>query len=193
MSPKLLNLLLVILPVVLYFGYIQPYYTGDGGLVWSPETSIRALQSQNVQYINTLAQIGIIKEAGEKLNNDYLSVDKDMIEKIGIMLPDDIDPVKLRNEILQIGASSGIAIENLKIERDIKTEKLYNFYRVSFEIKAKYANFKSFMEEYEKNKRFFSLEKASINRTIHDETDKMVKNDDDILNISITSRAYFLK
>ncbi len=194
MSTKLLNFLLIVLPTVLYFGYISPYYTGSGGFVWTPENSIKNLQILNVQYTNTLNQIGLINDAAESLNKDYHSVDKDMIRNIMIMLPDDIDTVKLRNEVLQIGSSVGVAINNIKIEKDTRSDKRFNFYRISFDIKTKYSTFKKFMEEYEKNKRVFSLEKATISRPIRDEDDKTFKAEDaDILNIAIVSRVYFMK
>jgi hypothetical protein len=121
MSPKLLNILLIALPAVLFYGYLMPYYTGEGGLVWTPEKSIKTLQVENVLFANTLKQTGIIKDAAEKFEKDYNSFDADTKQKISTMLPDTIDPVKLRNEVINIAAKTGVAISGLKVEKGIAT------------------------------------------------------------------------
>ncbi|MBP6888729.1 MAG: hypothetical protein KBC21_03420 [Candidatus Pacebacteria bacterium] len=194
MSPKLLNILLVALPSVLYFGYLAPSYTGEEGLVWTPEKSIKTLQVENVQYANTLSQIDIIKGAAENLNKDYLSFDNDVKEKLTTMLPDAVDPVKIRNEVIIIAAKSGMAVEGLKVEKDAKGDKGINFYKVSFSVRGKYAAFKTLMENYEKNKRFFSLEQAMISRPVLEEKGQEKKDtQEDILDFSVTFRVYYMK
>lgn len=194
MSPKLFNFLLVILPVVIYFGYLNPAYTGTEGLVWTPTNSILALQSQNVQYANTLSQVSLIEQGALDFNKDYNGISQEKRDKMEIMLADDVDQIKLRNEIILIAAKSNIAIQTLKVEKDTKGDKNLNFYTVSFSVKSRYPAFKKFMENYERNMRFFILESASIERQEKNELDpNAIIIDDEALNISITSRVYYMK
>lgn len=194
MSPKLFNSLLVILPVVLYLGYLNPAYTGVEGLVWTPTNSILSLQAQNVQYANTLNQIALIEQGALDFNKDYNGISEEKKDKMEIMLSDDVDQIKLRNEIILIAAKSNIAIQTLKVEKDIKGDKGLNFYTVTFSVKSRYPAFKKFMENYEKNMRFFILESASIERQEKKEGDPdAIIIDDEALNISISSRVYYMK
>lgn len=195
MSPKLFNFLLVILPVVIYFGYLNPAYTGQPGLVWTPALSVTALKSQNVQYANTINQINLIEKGVMDLNKDYLAIDEATKERMEIMLPDTIDQIKLRNELIQIAAKSNVALQALKVERDLKGDKNMNFYTVSFALKARYPVFKKFMDSYESNMRFFILESASIQRQERNENDPSAApiDDEEALIINITSRVYYMR
>lgn len=191
MSPKLLNILLIALPAVLFYGYLMPYYTGEGGLVWTPEKSIKTLQVENVLFANTLKQTGIIKDAAEKFEKDYNSFDADTKQKISTMLPDTIDPVKLRNEVINIAAKTGVAISGLKVEKDPKGEGGLNFYKVTFGVKTRYPTFKTLVESYERNKRFFLLDMATISRPKSDDEEKEIQ--EDVLDSTVTFRVYYMK
>lgn len=195
MSFKLLNTLLIALSAVLYLGFLSPYYTGTGGLFWTPEKSIKELQSQNVQYTNTLNQINLIKDAANALSKDFSSVPEDVVSKVNVMLADSVDPVKLRNEVLYIAGQSGIAVNNLEVVKDQRGEKNLNFYRVSFSMKARYADLKKFVEKYERSKRLFVVENVSISRQKIDERDKSNKEniDESALDVRIVSRVYYMK
>lgn len=191
MSPKLFNILLIMIPVALYYGYIDPMYNGTPGLVWTFDKSIPALKSQNVQYVNSIGQIDLIQETSNSLNKDYKAIDPKIIEKVNILLPRSIDPIKLRNDIVSIASKSGVAISGLQVELDQSDQS----YRIAFGVKARYSLFKIFMDNYEKSTRMFILKGLKIT---HPEaatvTEKDVQDDDNSkLNISVTSKVYFKK
>ena len=189
MSPRLLNILLILLPIVLYYGYINPAYTGEPGLIWTPEISIQDLQLQNVQYQDTINQVSFIDQQVKSTNSDYQKIDPDLKKKVETMLPDTIDPIKLRNEIITIAANSNIALTNLSVDKDTKGG---NFYLVTFDLKARYPAFKKFMENYEKNQRLFILESANISRQEKNLDDPTVVIDDsEALNVHMQSRVYY--
>ena len=192
MSPKLFNFLLIILPVVIYLGYLKPAYTGEAGLVWTPTNSIVSLQSQKVQYEDSLNGIDLIEKEVMALSSDYTAVNPLEKDKIEIMLPDSIDQIKLRNEIILIAANSNIALQNLQVEKDLRGDRGLGFYSVSFDMKARYPVFKKFMEKYEKSMRFYILEKASIERQVKDEASQTPIDDEDALLINVASRVYFM-
>lgn len=193
MSPKLLNILLLLIPITLYFGYISPFYTGEEGLVWTPERSLPSLQAENVQYINTLQQMELIKSKAKELNDNYRSFSQEDKTKIFTMLPDTVDPVKLQNEVIVIAARSGVALNGVKVEKDLKGDKGLNFYKVNFSVRTKYSTFKTLMENYEKNKRVFILESATIARPKLDQSQReRVQIPEDMLDFNVVFRVYYV-
>jgi hypothetical protein len=200
MSPKLLNILLVIVPIVLYIGYIDPVYTGASGLIWTPEKSIFALKSENVQYANTLKQVSLVEDEMNKIYKDYQSVGQATTTKALMLLPDRIDAIKLRSEVLAIANKTGVAIDGLNItEGGSKsvTDKDLGYYTVTFSTKARYPVFKVLMSNYEKNLRFFYLESASLIRPDKDKTQQDVKNvtldDGESLDANVIFKVHYLK
>ncbi len=200
MSPKILNLLLILISPVIYFGYLNPAYTGAPGLVWTPTNSILALKSQNVQYVNTVNQVDLVQAEINKIATNYKNVPATTTEKLGILLPTSIDQIKLRNEIITMAAKHGIAVKNIKIDSKPGAATGLNFYKVSFGMNARYPVFKKFIEDYEKNMRFFILESFSIENQSNKETESdnqtatvVSTGDPDVLTISISSRVYYIK
>jgi hypothetical protein len=197
MSPKLLNILLIILPVSLYFGYIDPAYTGAPGLIWTPEASIVALQSQKVQHENALDQINLVESEVNKTYKDYLSLDKEIKEKVEIMLPDSIDQFKLRNEVTSIANKTGVAIGGLKVT-EMSRFKNPNVggYKISFSVKCNYAALKNLTESYETNKRFFTIDTIGISHYVKkDENGQIImgSENEDMLDSVISYNVYYLR
>ncbi len=198
MSPKLLNFLLVLVPVVLYPGYVDPMYNGGQGLVWTPESNIFVLKAKNLQYANALDQISFVNTEVEKLNKDYLSINKDVLEKVGFMLPDSIDSIKIRNEIVSIGNDSGVAISSLSVTEGCKGQILSGLgcYSVSFSVRTHYSVFKLLTENIEKSMRFYIVDSVGIQRRSDNKQDpgsKVAEEDPEMLNINLSLRLYYLK
>ena len=163
MSPKLLNVLLLLIPVVMYYGFIEPMITGNPGMVWTPSNSIKGLQATNVQYINAANIVSTITMDMKKVNKDYLDISTSTIEKVGIMLPDTIDIFKLRKEVVSIADKVGVSIADPAItENPRNTDQSVQSYLITFALKAKYPKIKELLQEYEKNMRFYSVESMTI-------------------------------
>jgi hypothetical protein len=190
MSPNLLNVLLIVLPAVLWFGYIQPKYTGDEGLVWTPEKSIKALQGEYVQYVDALSQIDNVQREADKILKDYKTISEEDKQKINDLLPSEIDPVKLRSEVIDIAARSGIALTDLKVDVDPKEKGVYV---ISFSFNAHYPKFKELVEQYEKSTRLFIAEKVSIQRSVVEEGARNAIQDTELLNIILSFKVYTKK
>ena len=195
MSPKLLNILLVLAPLVLYYGYLNPLYTGEEGFIWTPPQSIFALKARNDQYANAINQIDLIAEGANKLTKDYNAIDPEILAKTKILLPDSIDPIKLRNEVISIANKSGIAIRGLKLEPDSKTiDPSLGSYTIAFSINAHYEPLKQLLEAYERNLRLYSPEVFSIVQTINEKKDNNSAAVEDPENLTslISYRVYYL-
>ncbi len=193
MSPKLLNILLIVTSAVLYIGYLKPMYTGTPGIVWTPEKSLSALKNENVQYANAINQIELIRREAEKINKEYEAIDKEVVTKAELFLPNAIDPLKLRNDVISIASKSGIAISGLTVTQDTRD----SFYKVSFAMKTRYSLFKNFIQNYEKSTRVFSLSVLTIARFKDEENKNLtlseIEDNEGKLNIRVESRVYYKK
>lgn len=196
MSPKLLNIILILVPTALYLGFITPILEGTSGLGWAPERTIAALQSQNVAYANALNQVGEIERSAQKINKDFLAITPEIQATTSIMLPNSIDPIKLRSEVITIADNAGIAISGLSVVPTILVGKgNVEAYTVSFSLKTRYATFKKIMEVYEKNLRFFIISSITIRRPEGGQvgSDPNAPLDKEALDIRVTFRVHYLK
>ncbi len=192
MSPKLLNILLVMLPVVIYVTVIDPLNTGVG-TIWSPENSISTLQSLNEQYTVALDNTDMIEKGVEAVYRDYKKIDPDVLIKNDYMLSNSVDVAKIRNEVVDIASKQGIAIDGLEVVKDRKGGKIAEFYLVTFSLKSRYLPFKKLLEEFDKNMRFYTIESLSVARQKIDQNSRDQKNidiDKDALNIQVRFRVY---
>jgi lipid A disaccharide synthetase len=184
------------LPAALYLGYIDPVYSGTPGLIWIPESSIFALQAQKVQYENSIAQVDLIESELSKISKEYIDLNKDVKNKVEIILPDNIEQFKLRNEVTSIANKSGLAVSGVKIvEILVNKYPTIGCYRVSFVVKGNYTSIKNLIDGFEKSLRFFIVKEIGISRFIKkDESGNIVSNDnDDTLESTISFDVYYLK
>jgi hypothetical protein len=200
MSPKLLNILLVLTPTVLYFAYINPMYTGEPGLVFTPEKSIPVLKSESVLRTNALNQFALIESEVNKISKDYKSIDDETKAKVTMLLPDTLDSIKLRNEVVSIANNAGIALTGLKVTNSVKgfQSKEVGSYAVDFSAKGHYSTLKRLMETYEKSMRLFVLDSVIIQRAKKKDKDvdpSLADSgiDDETLTMIISYRVYYLK
>lgn len=189
MSPKLLNILLIVAPVVLYMVLIKPLLSGTGTF-WAPEMSIKDLQRVNAEYSAALSNTAIIENGIEAIHKDYLKIDTNILNKNAQLLPKQLDEARLRNEVVSIATKQGIAIDSLEVIKDKRGTKSADFYTVSFSLKSRYPAFKKLLEEYEKSTRFYHIESLSISRQKEDQESGAVLSDKDILTILIKFKVH---
>lgn len=188
MSPKLLNILLVMAPVVLYMALIKPLITGVGTF-WSPEMPIAELQRVNAEYSAALSNTEVIERDIAAIYKDYTALKPEILEKNSQMLPEKLDEAKIRNEIVAIATKQGIAIDALDVVRDKKGSKLADFYTISFSLRSRYPAFKRLLEEYDKSIRFYHIDSLSIARQ-KDDDETQALSDKDILSIQVKFRVH---
>jgi hypothetical protein len=192
MSPKLLNILLIIAPVVLYLMVIKPLVTGEGDL-WSPEMSIPVLQRVNSDYSNALNNISSIQEGLESIYKDYQKVNVDILNKNAQLFSSELDEAKIRNEVVAIAAKQGIAIDSLSVLKDNRGAKIADFYSVTFTLRSRYPAFKKMLEEYDKSTRFYHIDSLSITRRKVEEGAQSSLIDKDMLDIQVKFRVHQAK
>jgi hypothetical protein len=200
MSPKLLNVLLFLVPLVLYYAYIDPMVSGTPGLVWTPDHSIPLLQTEYAQNSDALNQMETISLALKNIDKDYKALSDDDKEKVMIMLPDDIEQIKIQSEIRAIADATNVPVSAIKISQDSKNSTAgLGAYAISFTINAKYPDIKNFLELYEKSWRFYNLDSISIKQQDPKDLERIggaaavAKFDKEILSMALTSRVFFLR
>lgn len=175
MSPKLLNIFLLMFSGVIYFFFINPVYTGVGSL-WTPEKGIIQLRTDKQRYTSTLDQVGTIVAQAGTLKKEYAGVTDEEKAKMQMMVPNSIDKVRLLSEITNIASQSGTTLDTLNVS-DLKSygDKAVGAYTVTFSIKATYPRFKEIMRNYETSLRLFSTESVAFSAS-EKETDPITFN-----------------
>ncbi|MFA5132461.1 MAG: type 4a pilus biogenesis protein PilO [Candidatus Paceibacterota bacterium] len=183
MSPKLLNLLLIISSFAMYYLLINPLYTGVGP-IWQPENSVTSLRSLNQQYDDVLAQAESLNKEAEDLRKKYNSLDADSKKKMETMVPTSIDPVRFLSEVNKIAAESGIALVSTSYSDTPKSATTPAAYQLSFSVKTTYAKFKEFMSNYENSLRLFTLQSVSFSAP---------EKEGDLTTFQVKLNTYYLK
>jgi hypothetical protein len=177
-------------------------YSGTPGLIWTPEKSLPVLKSEDMLLSQSLNQVDIVQRETDLVSKEYSAISPELIATTSQLLPDAIDTLKLRNEVLNIGNKSGIAIKGLAISpiTNLNSPKL-GAYKVSFNLSSKYPPFKELMRNYEKSTRLFIIESMTINRITDEELKEKSLNEskanivdlEETLNIQVTFRVHYLK
>lgn len=183
------------MPVIMYYAVFEPLYKGNPGLIWTPESSIAGLQSKNVQYLNTYNLISKVEKDMKRINDHYISIPETTIATVTKMLPDEIDPIRLRNEVISIADSAGIAISTVKITEDNKISVPgTGTYTVTFQVKGKYSDLKNLLESYEKNTRFYNIDSLRISRVDPKDlsAEELLMFDKEHLQTTVNYKVYYL-
>jgi len=169
MSKNLFNVLLVSMAVGLYYLAINPLYTGIG-MVWQPKQGIGALRALDTQYADALSQAEELYAQAETLSTEYGSIDDELKAKMKVMVPDDIDPVKLLSEVNGIANQQGVGLSDLRYTKngDEKDEKNMaqkggsGYYTVAFSASTNYAKMKDLLESLETSLRLFTVTRVTL-------------------------------
>lgn len=179
MSPKLLNILLIIATGTLYYLFINPIYSGIDTGIWSPgEENIKSLIVLRDQYDATIKGIDGISSKANALQKRYDSFDDETKTKMMIMVPDSINTIKLLSELTSIADQAGFPLDSIGV-KDRGGE-----YSVSFTVVTTYTKFKDFITHWEKSMRLFTLQSVTFSPG---------KTDEDALKFNVDLTTYYLK
>ena len=183
MSKSLLKLLLAVGSFAIYYIIIDPLYTGVGS-VWQPEQSVQNLRNLNSQYEETLSQANSLYNQAENLRTQYSGISDDAKQKMKLMVPDSVDPVRLLNEVNNIANQSGLALRDLGYISNPPTIGNYGMYTVSFTVKTTYSKFKDLMRNYETSLRLFTVKNVSFS---------IPQKDESLIDFQVKLETYYLK
>lgn len=109
MITRILPILLLLISLGLFFGYINPTYT----------TKILPLQAEIKQYDSTLAAAADFNKKEAELATDRSAIPADAIHRLGTYLPDGVDNVQLILDLNALAAKSGVQLSNFDIKGNI--------------------------------------------------------------------------
>ncbi len=180
MTPKLLNILLLILSGFLYFYIIEPLYTGSESFIFTQGQDLKTLMNERDTYDKTIAEVPKLIDKAAKAKASYDKISDTDRHNIMVMVPVSVDNIKLMSELTNIGVESGIPIDGMGVK-----DKSLGEYSVSFSVMATYSDFKNkVMPYWEKSMRLFTLQSVSF---------APGKTEDEVVKFSVQLSTYYMK
>ena len=105
MISRLIPVLLVIAAAGLFFGYVQPTYSG----------SIATLSAENKSLDIALQAARDFKEKEVALTRERGTIPADQLERLGSALPDSVDNVQLIVDLNSLAARSGVELSQFNV------------------------------------------------------------------------------
>ncbi|MDO8424031.1 MAG: hypothetical protein Q7S54_00280 [bacterium] len=149
-------LFLLILSVALFFTFTNPYYK-----------KVETLRASALDYRNVLDNLSLVAERRDQLLVNYEEIPKAEIERLKKILPDNVDTVKMAQELDTIASRYGIAIKNVRIDKSSgqnvaqpvlpEFEKPFDRTVLSFTFISNYSNFRRFLEDLERSLRIMDV------------------------------------
>lgn len=110
---NILPIILILASVGMFFGYINPTYTGVTGATDTASKSIQELQSEENDYKDALTKTAEIERVRTGLSDQFRKISPSDQTKIEKLLPDHIDSVRLIIDINNIAAKYGMSLTNI--------------------------------------------------------------------------------
>lgn len=184
MSKNLLNILLAISSFAVYYLIINPLYTGVGS-VWQPSQSVTSLRDLNTKYTEAIAQASALQIQADTLKTQYSGLSDESKQKMEVMVPDSIDPVRLINEVSNIGNQSGLFLGNLAYNTSpASNANKQGSYVVSFSVTTTYPKFKELMHNIETSLRLFTIKSVAFT---------IPAKDNSLIDFQVKLETYYMK
>lgn len=160
-------IILIIASVGIFYGYINPHYKGENVPV-----NIKKLIQERKKYAEALNN-----------SNELISVRNDLVEKVNMILPDDlerlkkllpnhIDNARLIIDIDGIASRYDLKIRNLNISSESENQEVlgpdnnpYGTLNFKFRVTAPYDKFKAFIKDLEESLRVVDIVGVSFDST----------------------------
>ncbi len=183
-------IILIIISIAVFFGYIDPNYRGQD----SDMRSVESLKAENDQYVNALTNSNKIREQRNTLSQKKSQISQEEIDNLERLLPDNIDNIKLVIDIKNIASKpqngnltlSGVKLDTGTTSSDPKKLGADNSrigtVGLSFNTTASYSNFSNFITDLEKSMRLVDITDLSV-----------ISNDNGLYTFSVSLKTYWLK
>lgn len=152
---NIVSIILILASIGLFFGYIDPTYSGAGG--------IKDLQAQKADYDKALDNSKALQAERDKLLQKFNSLDQTDKDKLVKLLPDNIDNVRLIIDIDNIARTHGMRIRNFTTDTGDKKETIgkdtapYGTLTLTFSTTASYPVFLQFLSDLEHSLRIINV------------------------------------
>lgn len=177
----------------IFFFYTKPAYD-----------QVRTLKAQIAQYNQALEKANELQRLKQELLARYNAFNPADVERLGKLLPDHVDNVRLLLDLDNLAASHSLALRNVAISgpTDPQTEQptvdanaviaenaqAYDSLTFKFNTQGTYPTFMTFMEDLERSLRIVDLVSLSLQRAATD-----AKSAEPVYSYDVTIRTYWLK
>ena len=175
------SLILLVISVALFYVFVDPQYQ-----------KVKVLSSEASEYRSVIDNVNDLTDKRDALLEKLQSLNKTEVTRLGKVLPDHVDAVRLAMDFDAIAAKYGISIKNIRVTNDKKENtttvidtslsRPYKKVNITFEFIATYENFRKFMRDIEQSLRIIDI--RSIN---------FVTNDTNFSEYEVSIDTYWLK
>ncbi len=165
MVKYVLPAILIGISLAMFFGFTNPIL-GD----------ISNLKTLSSSYNQALSNSKELEMERDKLTAKYNTIDPQNIEKLGKLMPDSVDNIRLILEIEKIAAPYGMTIKDVQYNSPEQnsasvsqraggggvTSGLYGTWNLQFSTQGSYDNFVSFLKDLEDNLRIVDVSSISF-------------------------------
>lgn len=169
---NIISVILILVSVGLFFGYINPTYQGATGSTVLAGKSVKELQVERERYTDALTKAREIELARTGLLEKYNAIAPEDKEKLQKLLPDHVDSVRLILDINTIAAQYGMTLKNITLTdageksgkdeglgpRDIREVPI----EFKFSVSGTYDTLRSFLSDVERSLRLIDLRSLSF-------------------------------
>ncbi len=182
-------IILIIISIALFFGYIDPNYRGEG----PDQISVKTLQAENNEYVQALNNSNQIRAKRDSLAQKKSQISPEQIASLEKLLPDNIDNIKLVIEMKNIAGkpeNGNLILTGVKFDTGSNTDNKkigsdnskFGTVGLSFSVQASYDNFYKFLKDLEQSLRLVDVTDLSV-----------TGSDNGLYNFSVTLKTYWLK
>ncbi|MFA6338449.1 MAG: type 4a pilus biogenesis protein PilO [Candidatus Paceibacterota bacterium] len=150
--------------IALFFGVLNPTYQ-----------DVKSLTVENQKYSDALANATKLRNVRNELMKKYNTISQDQLDRLDKLLPNNVDNVKLVNDIDSIAHRYGMTIKKIvfakntgttqkagAITQPILEENGLNSIKLSFIVAASYDNFLAFLKDMEGSLRLSDISSISF-------------------------------
>lgn len=171
-----MSIIFILAALGISFGYTKPTYnsmTNSSDLTGKSVAELKVLQSE---YQAALQKVAEIEEVRNGLLTKYNAISEEDRTKIGKLMPDNIDSVRLVININNIASSYGMSLRDISFNDSsnssqntdgdtqaiIARSKLYSYITFNFAVSGTYDNLMSFLGSLEKSLEITDVVNLSI-------------------------------
>jgi Tfp pilus assembly protein PilO len=139
-------IVLVLISAAGFFFYVYPQYQ-----------AIQTLQTEQSQYTQALAKVSAAEKTRDDLITRYNSFSSADLARLQVVMPQNINSIRLLVDITQFAASDGVKLTNISTQSDAESNpdavssagSAYNTLVVRFTIHSSYDQFLQFLRDTE--------------------------------------------
>jgi len=168
MMSRILPIFAVLIAFGLFFGYINPTYSGE----------IAKISAQIREYDSALAAADQFAAKENELSQQQASINQDGLKRLETFLPDGVDNVQLILDLDALAARSGVQLSNFDIEQSastasapamtepgtlsLETSNPTESLRLSVSATGTYQSFRTFLSAVEQSLRILDVDEITV-------------------------------